>query len=349
MSGGEVALRKEMDVRPKKRMIQVKFLPKKTIGLLLALSIVLPASDSIAASIPYPTKPVRFIIPLSPGGSNDIIGRLVAAKLSERLGKNLVPENRGGAGGTLGTEMVARAEPDGYTLLLGSVATVINYLFYHKPYDPVRSFAPVAKIGSGSYVLTVHPGVPANSLKELIALAKKQPGKLIWSAGGSGSFMHVSVELFRMMAGIDFKVVQFKGGGPAMIDTMGGHSQILLTSVASALPQIKSGKLRALGLAGPVRSQLLPDVPTVSEAGVPGYEAIIWWGILAPAGTPKGIVDRLYNELIPIVGTEDTKKAFEGQGAAAELLGPAPFAKFIEAETAKWEKVVREGNIKGEE
>lgn len=336
-------------MRTEKMMPNVKSLLKRTLGILLGLSIALPTSAAAAAATPYPSKPVRFIIPLSPGGSNDIFGRLVATKLSERLGQNLVPENRGGAGGTIGTELVVKAEPDGYTLLLGSVATVINYLFHNKPYDPVKSFTPIAKIGSGSYVLSVHPSVPANSLKELISLAKKQPGKLLWAAGGSGSFMHVAVELFKKMAGIDFKIIQFKGGGPALIDTLGGHSQILLTSVASALPQIKSGKLKALGLAGPVRSQLLPDVPTISEAGVPGYEAIIWWGILAPASTPKAVVDRLYKELVVIMGTEDTKKVFEAQGAVAELMEPAPFGKFIETETAKWEKVVREGNIKGEE
>ena len=307
-----------------------------------------PAFAFAAAEIAYPSKPVRLIIPLSPGGSNDIVARLVATKLSERLGQPLVPENYAGAGGTIGAEMVAKAKPDGYTLLLGSVATMINQLFYDKRYDPVKSFTPVAKIGSGPYVLTVHPSVPAKSLKELILLAKKKPGDLLWAAGGNGSFMHVAVELFKKTANIDFRVVQFKGGGPAMIDTLGGHSQILLTSVASALPHIKSGKLRALALAGPARSHLLPDVPTISEAGVPGYEAIVWWGILAPAGTPKAIVDKLHKELAVILGMEDTKKAFEGQGAVVELMGPASFGKFVEAEAAKWEKVVKEGNIKGE-
>ena len=333
----------------RKAKLERKSLSKIVLGALLAAAVALPLSSALAASDGYPAKPVRFIIAFAPGGSTDIVGRLIAAKLSERLGKQFVPENRSGGGGTLGAEMVATSAPDGHTLLFTSAALAINPLLFKVPYDPVKSFIPIAKMGNGPVVLTVHPGVPANSVKELIALAKKQPGKLVGAAAGGGSFMHLATELFRMMAGIDIKIVQFKGGGPAMIDTMGGHSQISLGTLTQSLPQIKSGKLKALGYGGSVRSRLMPDLPTIAEAGVPGYEAAIWWGLFAPAGTPKAVVDRLYKELGVILQAEDTQKAFEVQGAEPDLMGPAEFVKFIEAEGVKWGKVVTEGNIKGEQ
>jgi len=336
-------------MRKEKRISRPKSPLLRALGVLCALAILLPPSASLAAEDPYPRKPVRLIIPFAPGGSTDIIGRLIAAKLSERLGKQFVPENRSGGGGTIGMEMVAKTQPDGYTLLFTSAAMAINPLLYKVPYDPVKSFIAIAKLGNGPVVLTVHPGVPANSVKELIALAKKQPGKLVCAAAGMGSFMHLGSELFKMMAGIDIMIVQFKGGGPAMIDTMGGHSQISLGTLTQSLPQIKSGKLKALGFGGATRSKLLPDLPTIAEAGVPGYEAAIWWGLFAPAGTPKDIVDRLNKELAVILNSEDTKKIYETQGAEAELLGPADFVKYIQAETVKWGKVVKEANIQGEE
>jgi tripartite-type tricarboxylate transporter receptor subunit TctC len=317
-------------------------------AILLAIALVPPLSAAIAAADAYPSKPVRLIISFAPGGSTDIVGRMIGAKLSERLGKQVVPDNRGGGGGTIGMEMVAKAEPDGYTLLFTSSAITTNPLLFRVPYDPVKSFIPVAKIGSGPAVLAVHPSVPANSVKELIALAKKQPGKLVCAAAGVGSFVHMSSELFKMMAGIDFKVVQFKGGGPAMIDVMGGHSQILTGTLTMTMPQIKTGKLRALGYAASARTKLMPELPTVSEAGLPGYESAIWWGIFAPAGTPKEIVDRLYKEIAAIMNSDEMKQTFEKQGSDVDLLDSADFAKFIEAETVKWGKVVKEGNIKGE-
>jgi len=322
----------------------------KIFGVLFVLSAVFTPSlgTAVLAADSFPIKPVRLIISFTPGGSTDIIARLIATKLSERLGKQVVPDNRAGAGGTIGTEMVAKSEPDGYTLLFTSASHAINPSLYKLPYDPVKSFVPIAKMGSGPVVLTVYPGVPVNSVQELIALAKKEPGKLLFSSAGVGSFNHLAGELFKMMAGVDFKVVQFKSGGPAQIDTMGGHSQISLGTLTQSLPHIKSGKLKALGFGGSVRSRLLPEVPTIAEAGVPGYEAAIWWGILAPAGTPKAIVDRLNKELGVIMNSEDTKKTFENQGAVADLMGPAEFSKFIEAEIAKWGRVIKAANIKSE-
>jgi len=336
-------------MRTERTMPNRKSLPLAVLAVLLILATAPPLSAALAASDPYPGKPVRLIIAFAPGGSTDIVGRLIAAKLSERLGKQVVPENRSGAGGTVGAEMVMKAEPDGYTLLFTSAALAINPLLFKVPYDPVKSFVPIAKMGDGPVVLTVHPDVPANSVKELITLAKKQPGKMVSAAAGSGSFMHLATELFKMMAGIDIKIVQFKGGGPAMIDTMGGHSQISLGTLTQSLPQIKSGKLKALGYGGGARSRLLPELPTVSEAGLPGYEASQWWGLFAPAGTPKAIVERLHRELAVILKAEDTQKTFEVQGAEPDLLGSSEFVKFIEQEGAKWGKVVKEGNIKGEQ
>lgn len=320
----------------------------RRLEVLLALAIVIPASAVVAAEQTYPTKPVRLIIPFAPGGGVDIVGRMVATKLSQRLGQHVVPDNRGGAGGALGHEMAAKSAPDGYTLLVAAAAFAGNAALYKLPYDPVQAFVRVAGLGSGPGVLSVHTSVPANSVQELIALAKQQPGKLICTTSGVGGFNHLAAELFKIMAGIDLNIVHFKGGGLAIIDQMGGHSHMAISPLISFLPNVKSGKLKALGVGGKKRSMMLPEVPTISEAGLPGYEAATWWGILAPAGTPKAIVDRLYRELAAIVNSEDMKKMFEGQGAEAELTGPAEFGKFIEAEIAKWAKVVKVGNIKVE-
>ena len=275
----------------------------KTLGMLLAISLLLAvfAASVFAAADAYPSKPVRLIIPFAPGGSNDIVGRLIAAKLTESLGKQVVVENRGGAGGVLGAEIASKADPDGYTLLIISASYAFNPALDKSPFDPAKAFAPITKLGSGPISLVVHPSVPANSVKELIALAKKEPGKLILSCSGAGSAQHLAAELFKIKAGIDFKIVQFKGGGPAMIDLLGGHSQFQLGSLIQTLPHIKSGKFRILGTGGVKRFVITPDVPTIAEAGVPGYEATNWWGILAPAGTPAPIVDRLNKELKAIL------------------------------------------------
>jgi tripartite-type tricarboxylate transporter receptor subunit TctC len=341
--------RKEIDMRMGTSLRNMKSLLIKALGVLLALVAGFPIAAALAAVDSYPSKPVRFIIATSPGGSTDVVGRLIATKLSERLGKQMIPVNSGGAGGTIAAETAMRADPDGYTLLFTSTQIVFNPLLFKVDYDPVKSFVPVAKMGNGPNVLAVHPSVPANSVKELIALMKKQPGKLICSSSGGGSFTHLASALFEYLADVDCKMVQFKGGGPSLIDTIGGHSQILLTSLTTALPQIKAGKLRALGFGGTTRSKLLPDVPTISEAGVPGYEAAIWWSIFAPVGTPKPIVERLQKELAAIMNAEETKKAFEVQGAEPDFMATAEFIKLIEAESAKWEKVIKAGNIKAEE
>jgi tripartite-type tricarboxylate transporter receptor subunit TctC len=238
--------------RKEKIMPSITSAQSRIFGILLTLlaAITVFEATSVFAADVYPSKPVRLIIPFPPGGSNDIVGRLIAAKLSERLGKQVVVDNRGGAGGVLGSEMAAKAEPDGYTLLIASAAYGFNPALYKLPFDPLKAFTPIAKLGSGPNSLTVHPGVPAKTVKELIALAKQKPGQLINSCAGVGSFQHMGTELFKIMAGIDFKIVQFKGGGPAMIDQLGGHSQFSLGSLIQTLPHIQSGKFRILGTGG---------------------------------------------------------------------------------------------------
>lgn len=320
----------------------------KTIGALSALALGTPHVTAAAAADPYPSKLVRVIVPMAPGGSTDIVARMIGPKLFERLGKPIVIENHGGGGGIIGMGMVAKSESDGYTVLMTSPAFIINPFFHKMPYDPVESFVPVTRLVAGSRVLGVHPSVPAKSVKEFIALAKNQPGKLVYASTGVGSDAHLAGELFKMMAGINFLTVQYKSGGQAIMDVLGGHSHWMLGTVTLSLSHIKSGKLRALGISGSVRSKLIPDVPTISEAGVPGYEASQWLGLLAPARTPKAIVDRLHKELTEILNSGDTKKMLEDQGQDLALLGPAEFGKFMAAETAKWGKVIKEGNIKVE-
>lgn len=327
----------------------MKSLLMRVIGLLVAFALVLPLSAVGAPADSYPSKPVRLIIPFAPGGGNDVIGRLVAPKLSERLGKPIVVENRAGAAGVLGTEMVAKSAPDGYTLLIINVGAHASYpALYKLPYDHEKAFAPVAGLATSPIVLTIHPSVPANSVKELIALAKKQPGKLRSADAGIGTNMHLMSELFKKMAGIDFMTVHFKGGGPGLIDLLGGHSHMSFNTLSVSMPHIKSGKLKVLGVGGKKRSPMLPDVPTISEAGVPGYEATSWWGILAPAGTPKAIIDRLNKELAVTLISADLKKRFEDLGGELEHMGSVEFGEFITAETAKCGKIIKEGNIKVE-
>ncbi len=296
----------------------------------------------------YPAKPVRLIVPFPPGGSNDIVGRTFAQQLGERLGQSVVVDNRGGAGGTIGTDIAAKAAPDGYTLLLISVAHAFNQSMYKKlPYDAEKSFVPVAILGSGPVALTVHPSVAAHSVSELIALAKEKPGVLNLASAGIGSFQHMSGELFKLHAKVNIVHIPYKGGGPAMADTIAGQAQVMLASFIQVIPHVKSGKLRLLGTSGAKRNALFPDVPTIGET-LPGYEATNWWGIIAPAGTPQPIIDRLHAELEVILKSNETKKRMESEGADVVRMSPAEFGRFIGAETAKWAKVVKEAGITAE-
>ena len=324
-------------------MRRLTILRRSFLGLVLALL------AAAATAQPYPSRPVRLIIPFPPGGSNDIVGRMAAAQLGERLGQAVVVDNRTGAGGTIGTDVAAKALPDGYTLLLISTAHAFNAAMYKKlPYDPAGSFVPVAMLGTGPAALVVHPSLPVHSVQDLIALAKQKPGQLNWAAAGVGSFQHLASALFRQQAGVDVVFVQYKGGGPAMMDLIAGHADVSMGSLIQMLPHVRSGKLRALGTTGTKRSAVLPDVPTIAEAGVPGYEASNWWGIVAPAGTPPAIIERLHAELSVILTSAETKRRFEAEGADAVPMRPDEFGRFIQAETAKWARVVKEAGIRAE-
>jgi len=296
----------------------------------------------------YPTKPIRLVIPFPPGGSNDVVGRMIAFQLADRIGKSVVVDNQGGAGGIIGTEAVARAAPDGYTLLLISVAHAFGSSMYKLPYDPIGAFAPVSILGSGPVALCVNPKLPVNSLADLIALARAKPGELNYATAGIGSFQHLASALFKLQSGLDIVHIPFKGGGPAMADVVAGNTQIVIGSLIQMLPQINSGRLKILGVGSARRVPALPKVPTISEAGVPGYEATNWWGIVAPAGTPRAVIDRLHGELSAVLATSETRKRFETEGGEAIQMSSDDFGKFIAAETAKWAKVVKEAGIKAE-
>jgi len=250
--------------------------PRASLPAAAGLAFALLGLADPAAAQDYPIRPVRLIIPFPPGGSNDVVGRLIATHLAERLGKQVVVDNRGGAGGVIGTEVVAKSPADGYTLLIISMAHAVNPWLYKLSYDPIKDFAPVGLLAKGANVLVVHPSLPVNSVKDLVALAKQKPGDLQYASAGIGSFQHLGGELFKLMAGVDILHVPFKGGGPAMVDIVGGHTKVMFSSMVQTVPQIKAGKLRALGTGGLERSPVLPDVPTIAEAGVPGYEAVNW-------------------------------------------------------------------------
>jgi tripartite-type tricarboxylate transporter receptor subunit TctC len=296
----------------------------------------------------YPAKPLRLIIPFPPGGSNDVVGRMVAAQLSARLGQPVVVENQGGAGGLIGAEMAAKAAPDGYTLLLVSVAYAFNPAIYKLPYDPATAFAPVAMLGAGPVVIAVTPSLPVANVKELVAYAKSKPGQLNYATAGVGSFQHLAAELFRQQTATDMVHVPFKGGGPAMMDVIAGNTQVAIGSLIQMLPQIKAGRLKALGVGNATRIPALPDLPTVSESGVPGYEVTNWWGIVVPAGTPRAAIERLHRELQGVVSSAETRKRFEAEGAEPRQMGPEEFGRYITAETARWGQVVKAAGIKAE-
>jgi tripartite-type tricarboxylate transporter receptor subunit TctC len=313
----------------------------KGAGLLLALTTVAGAQE-------YPTKPVRLIIPFPPGGSNDVVGRLFATKLGDRLGKQVIVDNRGGAGGTIGTDLAANAPKDGYTLLIISLAHAVNPWLYKLPYDPIKGFTPIAILGSGSNVLVVNPQLPVKSVKELVDMAKQQPGKVQYASAGVGSFQHLGGELFKLMAGVNLLHVPFKGGGPAMIDVIGGHTKVMFSSLVQTTPHIKSGKLRPLGVGGLKRNPILPDVPTIAEAGVPGYEAVNWWGLVAPAGVPAAVVEKVHKEITAVQDDPEVQKQFANEGASVVKMSTAEFAQHMVKEMNKWERVVKESGIKAQ-
>jgi tripartite-type tricarboxylate transporter receptor subunit TctC len=311
---------------------------------LLALSAALPV---VAQS--YPAKAVRLVSPFPPGGSVDVVGRILAAKLTESLGQQVIVDNRSGASGIIGTEIVAKAPPDGYTLLINTLPLVTNeFLMVRVPYDPVRDFEPVSMVTSSPSLVTVHPSVPARSIKELIALARSKPGQLNYSAAGVGTNPHIAGELFNLLAGVDIVAVQFKGGGPADVAAIAGEVAATFGNVSQQVGYVKSGRLRALAVTSTSRSPALPDLPTVAEAGVPGYEFVTWHGILAPKGTPAPIVTLLNAQLRKILTAPGEARLWQERGLDVIASSPDEFAVRLANERKKWGEVIRKRGIKPE-
>jgi tripartite-type tricarboxylate transporter receptor subunit TctC len=311
----------------------------RLLAALLLASLAAPA----AMGENYPTRPVHIIIPLSPGGTTDVPGRLVAQKLSGTLGQQFFVENRAGAGGTIGSDFVAKSKPDGYTLLLTATPFVITpHVYKNMPYNALTDFAPVIRIASGPYVLVVHPSLGVHSVKELIAAAKKEPGKIDFASSGNGSAQHLVTELFMYMAGIKLNHVPYKGSGPAQQDLMSGIVKVSFVGTPIAIPHMKAGRLMALGVSTAKRSPEMPEVPTIAEAGVPGYEATVWIGMLAPAGTPKDIVAKVNGEIGKLVRTDEMRKLLTPTGMEPDPDTPEQFGAYLKADYDKWGKVVRE-------
>lgn len=310
------------------------------LGLLLA-------AGSLQAQT-YPTRPIRLIVAFPPGGSTDIIARVIGQRLGERLGQQVVIDNRGGAGGTLGTEIAAGAAPDGYTLTMGTTSThVVSVAVYSKlRYDPTKDFSPITLVAVTPYLLVVHPGVQAKTLKEFVSLVKAQPGKLNFASAGNGTTTHLAMEMLKSVAGMDIVHVPFNGNGPANTAILGAQVQALFGSMPAVLPHAKSGKLRPLAVGTSKRSPAFPDVPTVAESGYAGYEASLWLGFIAPKGTPQPIVDRLHKELTAIVAMPETQDALQKNGADPITNTPAAFAALIKDEIGKYVKAVKAAGMK---
>lgn len=295
----------------------------------------------------YPEKPVRLIVPFAPGGGTDVLARFLSAKLSENLGASLVIENRGGAGGTIGSEVAARSTPDGYTILFTSASYSFNPSLYSKlGYDPLKDFTPITLIAMVPHLLVVHPSMPVANVKELIALARKRPGEVFYGSGGTGSSIHLAAVLFVTMSKTNMTHVPYKGGGPAMTGVLSGEAQVLFPTMQSAMPLVRAGRLRALAISITTRSPALPEIPTIAEAGVPGYDATGWYGMLAPTGTPQAAIDRLHAGVVKILTVPELKQRLANEGAIAVGNTPAEFSKFIREEISKWAKIIRELKIK---
>ena len=326
----------------------VSFLKPALAGLVaVAVALTLPLGATGADWAP--TKSVRMIVPFPPGGSNDIVGRLLAAELSPLLGQQVIVDNRGGAGGIIGSEIAANSQGDGHTLLIASVAFAYNPSIYKSRvrFDPEKSFAPIAQIGTGPSALTVNPKMPAKTTKELIDMARAKPGMLAYATAGIGSFQHLSTELLKLQAKIELNHIPFKGGGPAMADVIAGNTQITMGSLLQLVPHVRSSRLRLLAVGSAQRNSAFPDTPTVAET-VPGYEANNWWGILAPAGVSPAIVRTLEAAVAKVVNAPDMRKKFDTQGAEVAYKDSRDYGRFVRAETAKWSKVVRDAGIKAE-
>jgi tripartite-type tricarboxylate transporter receptor subunit TctC len=313
------------------------------VGLLILL--VFPAADARAA-VAYPTKPIRFVVPFPASGSNDVFARIIGEKLTERTGQPVIIDNRPGAATALGSAIVAKAPPDGYTILIISPSFTTNAALQPKlPFDPFRDFAPITMVGSGAFLLVVHPSASVRTVKELVAYANAQPGKLNFASAGTGGIGHLGMELFKMMTKTSMTHVPYKGNPPAFTDLIAGRVQLMLPSLLSVLPHVKSGRLVALAVSTQERSSFAPEIPTIAESGVPGYSVDVWWGILAPGGTPRHIVSKLNQEIVQILQTPAMKKQLAGEGAEPSPMTPEQFAEIIRNEVATWKKVVLEAHV----
>ncbi len=305
-------------------------------------------ATSAAVSQTYPAKPVRMIIPFPAGGTTDIVGRIASQKLTEALGQQVVPDNRAGAAGNIGTEVVAKAPPDGYTLLTapGSTLTIHPSLYAKLPFDPLKDFAPISILAAVPNALVVHPSLPVRSVKDMVALAKSRPGQLNYASTGAGQSTHLSMELFKTMAQVNIVHIAYKGSAPAITDLLGGHVPLMFDNMPSALPHVKAGKLRALAVSTAKRSPVAPEIPTVAESGLPGFEVSVWFAVLAPAATPREIVERLNRTLAKALQASDTRERLASQGAEPIGNTPEEFTAQMKRDLVKWAKVVRDANIK---
>ena len=320
----------------------------RAIAVLAGIAAIAVAASSAAQAPAYPTKPIRLVVPFPPGGATDIIARAVAQKLSETWNQSIVVDNRPGAGGNIGTELVAKAAPDGYTLEMGTVGThAINGSLYAKiPFDHVKDFAPIILVAGVPNVLVVNAALPVNSVQELIAYGKANPGKLNFASSGNGTSTHLSGELFKVMTGVQMTHVPYKGSAPALQDLLAGQVQLMFDNLPPSLPQIKAGKLRALAVTSATRAPALPDVPTVAESGLAGFEASSWFGLLAPTGTPPAIIAKINEEVVKWLASPEGKEKLAAIGANPAGGPPEDFARHIQAETAKWAKVVKASGAK---
>lgn len=317
------------------------------LALAAAALSVFAAAPAAFASGDYPNKPIRLVVPYPPGGPTDIVARVVAQKLQEQLGQSIIADNKPGAGANLGAEQVARSTPDGYTLMVATTAHAINpSLFSKLNYSITKDFTPISQLTSGPLVIVATPTLQASNVKELIALAKSRPGGLNYASSGNGQSTHLSAELFSAMAGVKMNHVPYKGSAPALTDVMSGQADLMFDTMLSSMPFVKGGKLKAIAVTSSERSPSAPDIPTIAEAGLPGYEAIAWNGMLAPAGTPKEVIDRLNAALRTVLQSPDVKQRFDGQGFAAKWDTPSAFGSFLNAEVEKWGKVVKTSGAK---
>ena len=322
--------------------------PLKTkVGVTLFLSFVLSAFVTSASAADYPSRPIRLIVPFAAGGGNDTVARLVSQRLSVGLGQPVVVDNRPGAGGVVGAELAARAAPDGYTLFLGGVGShAINpSLQAHLPYDPIKDFAPVSLLASAPLILVTHPSLPVTSVRELIALARARPGQLNYATNGNGSSSHLAAAMFSSQAGIDMVHIPYKGLSPALTDLLSGQVQLMFSSVVAILPHIRAGKLKALGVSGSKRLSLMPELPTIAESGLTGYQMSSWYGILAPAGAPPEFVHRLHAEIVKVLDEPEVRKAFADEGADAVGDSPEEFASFIRSEIERLGALIKASAI----